>query len=165
MLSQDRGEIRTEIRSVIQIFDIRTIHAEDVIHADRCQVLDNVVDHPVSPRYGVHAVTADDTCLDFSAMVPKTRCAITTYMDPPASELVRGNRHHRGGRIPLETWALRRLFDDGSRRVLASISSLTTRRHVWCHIRHRREAGPLVAFLGRAGATSESLHVSVTAGR
>jgi hypothetical protein len=77
MLSQDRGEIRTEIRSVIKIFDIRTIHAEDVIHADRRKVLDNVVNHPVSPGYGVHAVTIDGTCLEVSAVVPNTRCAIT----------------------------------------------------------------------------------------
>ena len=47
MLSQDRGEIRTEIRSVIKIFDIRAIHAEGVIHADRRKVLDNLVNHPV----------------------------------------------------------------------------------------------------------------------
>ena len=85
MLSQDRGEIRTEIRSVIKIFDIRTIHAEDVIHADRRKVLDNVVNHPVAPGYWVHAVTADGTCLDVSAMVPNTRCAITPYMEPPSA--------------------------------------------------------------------------------
>ena len=89
MLSQDRGEIRTEIRSVIKILDIRTVHAEDVINADRRKVLDNVVNHPVSPGYGLHAVTAEAACLDVSAMVPRTRCAITPYMEPPsASKLV-----------------------------------------------------------------------------
>jgi hypothetical protein len=97
MLSQDRGEIRSEIRSVIKIFDIRTIHAEDVIHADRRKTLDNVVNHPVSPGYRVHAVTADGAYLDVSAMVPNTRCAITPYMEPPsASAPVVGNRHHLG---------------------------------------------------------------------
>src|SRR6185312_2412905 len=84
MLSQDRGEIRTEIRSIIKIFDIGTIHAEDVIHADRRKVLDNVVNHPVSPGYGVHAVTVDGTCLDIAAMVPNTRWAITPYVEPPS---------------------------------------------------------------------------------
>jgi hypothetical protein len=63
MLGQDRSEIRTEIRSVIKIFDIRTIHAKDVIHADRSKVLDNVVNHPVSPGYRLHAVTADGIVL------------------------------------------------------------------------------------------------------
>jgi hypothetical protein len=48
-------------------------------------VLDNVVNHPVAPGYWVHAVTADGTCLDVSAMVPNTRCAITPYMEPPSA--------------------------------------------------------------------------------
>ena len=60
--------------------DLRTIHAEDVIHADRRKVLDNVVNHPVWPGYGVHAV--DGTCLDIAAMVPNTRWAITPYVEP-----------------------------------------------------------------------------------
>ena len=95
MRSQDRGRIRTEIRSVIKVFDIRTIDAEDVILVDRRKVLDNVVNHPVWPDYGVHTVTADGTWPDVSAMVPNTGRALTPYMEPPStSELVIGIRHH-----------------------------------------------------------------------
>ena len=58
-------------------------------------MLDNVINHPVWPGYGVHAVTVDGTCLDIAAMVPNTRWAITPYVEPPsASEPVVGNRHH-----------------------------------------------------------------------
>src|SRR6185312_9668991 len=60
-------------------------------------------------------------------------------------------------RIPLRTWAFAPTIDDGSRRVPASMSSLTARRHVWCHIRHRRDAEPLVALRGGARATSDEV--------
>ena len=47
VLGQHRGHVRPEVRRVVEILDVGTVHTEDVVDSDFREVLDDVIDHPV----------------------------------------------------------------------------------------------------------------------
>ncbi len=59
MLGQDGGDVRAKVRGVVEIFDVGTVDAEDVVDSGRRQIADDVVDHPMCFR---HSFTCFRTC-------------------------------------------------------------------------------------------------------
>ena len=51
VLGQHRGDVRTEIRGVVKVFDVGTVDTEDVFDSGPREMLDDVVDHPVLARH------------------------------------------------------------------------------------------------------------------
>jgi hypothetical protein len=47
VLGQHRGELGPEVRGVVQILDVGAVDTENVIHPERREVSDDVIDHPV----------------------------------------------------------------------------------------------------------------------
>ncbi|CAG7092288.1 hypothetical protein PICSAR192_02719 [Mycobacterium avium subsp. paratuberculosis] len=55
VLGQHRGELRPEMRRVVEVLDVGAVHREEVVGSDRREVADDVVDHPVpSEHVGRH---------------------------------------------------------------------------------------------------------------
>ena len=54
MLGKHGGDLGPEVRGVEQVFDVRTVHTEDVRDAVRAELLDDKFDHPCVPHSDHH---------------------------------------------------------------------------------------------------------------
>ncbi len=46
VLGQHRGDVGPQVRRVVQILDIGAVHTKEGAEADRCETVDDAVDHP-----------------------------------------------------------------------------------------------------------------------
>jgi hypothetical protein len=47
LLGKHRGDITAEMRRIVEILDVGTIHPEDMLNPHASKVIDDMIDHPV----------------------------------------------------------------------------------------------------------------------